>query len=66
MPNFSNTVETVHRLKQEIDKLTKEHDKALRTAVYVAMTPDGTNEYDERREKIAELINKLSLLERAQ
>ena len=33
-----------------MDKLTEEQAKALKLAIYVGMTPDEAQEYDNRRE----------------
>lgn len=62
-PDPTDTVSAVHRLKQEIDRLTQEHAKALKDAVYIGMTQEQAQVYDQRRKKITELIQKLSLLE---
>ena len=45
-----NTASAIHRLKEDIDKLTEEQAKALKLAIYVGMTPDEAQEYDNRRE----------------
>ena len=66
MQDPSSTVDAVHRLKQEIDRLTEQQAKALQAAIYLGMTPDQAKEYDERRKQITELISQLSLLEKAQ
>lgn len=66
LPNPSNTAELVHRLKEEIDKLTEEQSNALESAVYVGMTPDEAKEYDERRARILKLIDYLAKLELSQ
>ena len=36
----SATVETIHRLKEEIDKLTEQQADAMKSATYVGMTTD--------------------------
>jgi uncharacterized protein YeaC (DUF1315 family) len=64
--NPSDTVSAVHQLKQEIDTLTEEQAQALRTAVYVGMTPEEAREYDERRQRITQMVQELALLEQAQ
>jgi Asp-tRNA(Asn)/Glu-tRNA(Gln) amidotransferase C subunit len=56
----------VHRLKEEIDWLTKEQSEALLTATYLGMTPDEAKEYDSRRDKILKLVEQLRQLEKAQ
>lgn len=59
----SQTAETIHRLKQEIDKLTEQQTEALKMATYVGMTPDEAAEYDERRGKILQYVQDLKILE---
>ena len=66
MQDPSSTVDAVHRLKQEIDRLTEQQAKALQAAIYLGMTPDQAKEYEQRRKEITELISQLSLLEKAQ
>ena len=56
----------VHRIKQEIDRLTEQQAHALKQATFVGMTPDEAKEYDERRTLITKFIRELELLERAQ
>lgn len=60
------TVDAIHRLKQEIDRLSQEQSDALKSATYVGMTPDEAKEYDARRQKITQLVQELSLLQKAQ
>ena len=62
----SNTVSAVHRIKEEIDRLTEEQVKALKAATYVGMTPNEAKDYDARREKINKLIRELERYEKAQ
>ena len=62
----SETVEAIHRLKQEIDKLSEQQNETLKTATFLGMTPDEATEYDDRREQITKLIQELALLGRAQ
>jgi endo-1,4-beta-D-glucanase Y len=64
-PSPSDTVSAVHQLKQEIDTLTEKQADALRMAVYVGMTPDEAQEYDERRQRITDLVQQLAVLEQA-
>ena len=44
----SRTAETIHHLKEEIDKLAQKTE-ARNLAIYVGMTPHEAAEYDERR-----------------
>jgi hypothetical protein len=59
----SQTAEAIHRLKEEIDKLTNQQTEALKTATYLGMTTDEVKEYEQRREKILEYVNDLKILE---
>ena len=56
--------ETVHRLKEEIDRLNQQQSGALKTATYLGMTPDEAQEYDQRRSRITELVRHLSIITR--
>jgi hypothetical protein len=62
----SETVEAVHRLKQEIDRLTEQRPKALKQAIYFGMMPDEAKEYDQRRTSITQLVQELGTLEKTQ
>lgn len=62
----NDTAEAIHRLKQEIDKLTVQQAEALHTATYVGMTPDEAREYDERRRQILKYVQDLAVLEESQ
>ena len=59
----SETAEVIHRLKEEIDKLTEQQADALKTATYLGMTTDEAKEYEQRREKILEFVKDLKMLE---
>jgi hypothetical protein len=61
--NSSDTVEAVHRVREEIAKLTEQHSEALRMATYVGMTPNEANVIDERRARILSLVHELAVLE---
>jgi hypothetical protein len=62
----SNTVQAIHRLKQEIDKLTEQQTSALQMAMHVGMTPDEAQEYDQRRKIILKYVHDLAMLEESQ
>jgi len=62
----TNTLELIHTIKCEIDRLSEKQAEALKTATYLGMTPDEAKEYDERRERIAELVQQLQLLNESQ
>ena len=63
MPGPSQTSQTIHGLKHEIDKLTTKQTEALQRAVFVGMTPDEAREYDDRRTRISQHIHQLKILE---
>lgn len=62
----SGTQEAIHRLKEEIDKLTQQQTDALRTATYLGMTTDEAKEYEERRDRILKYVQDLKTLEESQ
>jgi len=62
----SDSVEAVHRLKEEIGKLTLQQSKALRMATLVGMTPDEAQDYDARRKLILKYVQDLAVLEESQ
>lgn len=59
----TQTAEAIHRLKEEIDKLTEQQSEALKTATYLGMTTDEAKEYEQRRERILEYVQDLKMLE---
>lgn len=61
-----DTVAAVHRIKEEIDRLTEQQSHALKQATFVGMTPDEAKEYDDRRAQITRLIRELEALQKAQ
>jgi hypothetical protein len=54
-----NPSTSVRRLKQEIDELTLQQSNALKSAIYVGMTPDEAKDYDARRSRIMQLAEQL-------
>lgn len=66
VPDPSDTLPVVHRVKQEIDTLTEQQIEALRQATYVGMTPDEAQDFDARRKRIVLLVQELTQLEGAQ
>jgi hypothetical protein len=62
----SETATAIHRLKEEIDKLTTHQAETLQMAIYVGMTPDEATEYDERRRRILAYVQDLRMLEESQ
>jgi len=60
----SSTVPAIDRIKQEIDQLAEEQEKALQTAIIVGMTPEEAREYGRLRKRITQLVKELLALER--
>lgn len=56
---------TVHRLKEEIGRLTKQQADALQSATYLGNDPDEAKQYDARRAQILILVEQLHELEEA-
>jgi hypothetical protein len=61
----SDHEKTVHRLKEEIGRLTKQQAEALQSATYLGMSPDEAKQYDARRAQILKLVEQLRQLEEA-
>lgn len=59
----SQTLDAIHRLKEEIDRLTEQQTEALRTATFLGMTTDEAKEYEERKQKILGYVQDLKMLE---
>jgi hypothetical protein len=62
-PQESDTMDAVHRVKGQLDKLTEQQSAALKRAIYLGMTTDEAKKYDERQRQITELVQELNLLE---
>jgi hypothetical protein len=56
---------TINRLREEIDRLTGEQIEAMKTATFRVLTIDEGKEYEDRRAKILELVEQLRILEEA-
>jgi Asp-tRNA(Asn)/Glu-tRNA(Gln) amidotransferase C subunit len=54
----------IHRLKEEIERLTKQQAQALESATYLVMSPDEAKQYDARRAQILKLVEQLRQLEK--
>ncbi len=65
MPGPSETLQTIHRLKEEIDNLSAQQDEALKTATFLGMTTDEAKEYEQRRNLILQLVTDLEMLEKS-
>jgi hypothetical protein len=63
-PQESDTMDAVHRVKGQLDKLKEQQSAALKRAIYLGMTTDETKKYDERQRQITELVQELNLVER--
>ena len=59
----SPTATAVHRLKQEIDRLSEQQSEALKMATFFGMTSHEAKEYDARRTQITRLVRELRMLE---
>jgi hypothetical protein len=57
------TSEIVTPMRDEIHRLTEQHNQALKTATFVGMTTNEANEYDSRRCPITSLKEKLERLQ---
>jgi len=55
----------VERMREELDTLTEKQLDFLRTATYLGMRPEDAKEYDERRSRIAQLMQAMAALETA-
>jgi hypothetical protein len=64
--NETSTTEAVHKLNQEIDRLTELQSAAMRTATFVGMTADEAKDYDARRAEILLLVQHLTALTQSQ
>jgi len=60
----SDTMDAVHRVKGQLDKLTEQQSAALKRAIYLGMTADEAKKYDQRQRQITELVQELNLLEK--
>ena len=61
-----DSADEIVRVKQEIDRLTKEQSKLLKDAIYVGMTLDEARRFYERRHQITKLLEELALLQKPQ
>lgn len=56
---------TVNRLREELDRLVGEQIEAMKTATFRVLTTDEDKECEVRRARILELVKQLRLLEEA-
>ncbi len=64
--NSSDSTLFVHRIKEEIERLTREHDEAVRSATFLGMTRQEQEHFHSRRRRITELIEQLAIFEEAE
>lgn len=62
----SGRLAAVHQLRHQIDELTEQQTEALKSAVYVGMSPAEVMAYDGRHSEILRLMQKLAELEDSQ
>jgi hypothetical protein len=51
------------QIRQELERLAEEQNKALEMAIYVGMNRSEQKQYDERHEKIVTLLRRLTTLD---
>jgi hypothetical protein len=61
-PYLSELTPTINKLEHVIHTLTEQQRQALQMSVYVGMSPEEANEYDERRQLITELTEQVKNL----
>ncbi|HTZ83940.1 MAG TPA: hypothetical protein VMB66_12155 [Candidatus Acidoferrales bacterium] len=61
----SDTQATVYRLRHQIDSLTQQQTEALKTAIYVGMSPAEVKAYDDRHGEILQLTQQLAEFEKS-
>jgi hypothetical protein len=61
----TSTIEAVHNIKQEIDRLTEIQTNALKIATFGGMTSEEAQDYDNRRTQILNLVHRLETLEKS-
>jgi hypothetical protein len=59
----SKSVDTIQGIRQEIENLRQELSDALKTATYVGMTAEEAKTYDERRQRLTALVERLRELD---
>jgi hypothetical protein len=62
--NSSDLTSIVHKLQRIINTLTEQQTEALQSSTYVRMNPEEAKDYDDRRNMIVELTEKLNRLRR--
>ncbi len=62
----AETVELMQNIKKEIDQLAEQQSESLKTATYLGMSSEEAREYDDRRDRIAELTRQLESLQDGQ
>jgi hypothetical protein len=62
---ISDSIESAvlsQRVAAEINRLTEQQTEAMQKATVICMTGDETKEYNERRSRIAELVEQLAMI----
>jgi hypothetical protein len=61
----ADTLSAVDRIREEIDRLTREQTEALKSATFVGLTTEDAKVLYRRRLRITELMRELELYEKA-
>jgi hypothetical protein len=61
----AETLPDAERIRQELERLAEEQNKALEMAIYVGMNRAEQKQYDERHQKIVTLLRRLTNLDAA-
>jgi hypothetical protein len=56
----------VRRLKEEIQRLTREQDDAIKSATFLGITPEDEQLIQARRRRITELLEQLAIFDEVQ
>jgi hypothetical protein len=62
---ISDSIESAvlsQRVAAEINRLTEQQTEAMQKATVIGMTGDEAKEYNERRSRIAELVEQLAMI----
>ena len=64
--NSSDSALFVLRLKEEIARLTREQNEAIKSATFLGMTPQQQQKFHIRRRRITALMEQLAIFEEVQ
>ena len=62
---YDSSEHAIHNLQRQIHCLAEEQTDAMETETFVGLTAEETQQYEERRTRIMELVRQLRLLESA-